>query len=82
MGVQTLRNVSISRNSNGHLLVLRDTTVIWSGMLLVLTTCIVHADMTLTRFKIMIKVTELLRFQKLPKTALSFISALPAARSF
>jgi len=34
--VQTLPNVDISRNSNGHTLVLRDATVTWLGMLVVL----------------------------------------------
>ena len=42
-------------------------------------TCIVHADVTLTQSKV--KAMELLKFQKLLKTALGFISALPAARS-
>jgi len=44
-------------------------------------TGIVHANMTLTPSNV--RVTELLKFQKLPKTALglTFISALPAARS-
>ena len=42
-------------------------------------TGIVHADMTLTPSKA--EVMELLKFQKLPKIALGFISALPAARS-
>jgi len=36
MTVQTSRNVDISRNSNGHILVLRNATVTWLGMLVVL----------------------------------------------
>ena len=31
-----LRNVDISRNSNGHISVLREATVTWLGMLVVL----------------------------------------------
>jgi len=34
--VQTSQNVDISRNSNGHISVLRDTTVTWLGVLVVL----------------------------------------------
>ena len=34
--VQTLQNVDISRNSNGHISVMREATVRWLGMLLVL----------------------------------------------
>ena len=41
----------------------------------------VHADVTLTRSKVKVKVTELPKFQKMAKAALDFISALPAARS-
>jgi len=44
-------------------------------------TGIVHADMILTPCRVKVKVTELLNFQKLPKTALSFISAVPVAIS-
>jgi len=40
-------------------------------------TGIVHADVTLAPSK----VTELLKFQKLPKTALGFVSGLRATRS-
>jgi len=36
MAVQTSRNVDISRNSNGHISVLREATVTWSGTLVVL----------------------------------------------
>jgi len=35
-GVQTSQNVNISRNSNGHVSVVRDSTVRWLGMLVVL----------------------------------------------
>jgi len=34
--VQTLRNVDISQNSNGHISVLHDTRVTWLGKLLAL----------------------------------------------
>jgi len=34
--VQTSSNVDISRNSNGHISVVRDATVTWLGMLVVL----------------------------------------------
>jgi len=34
--VQTSSNVDISRNSNGHISVLRDATVTWLGKLVVL----------------------------------------------
>ena len=33
-------------------------------------TCIVHADVTLARSKVKVKVTGLLNFRKLPKVAL------------
>jgi len=36
MTVQTSRNVDISLNSSGHISVLRDTTVRWLGVLVVL----------------------------------------------
>jgi len=34
--VQTSPNMDISRNSNGHILVVRDATVTWLGTLVVL----------------------------------------------
>jgi len=51
---------------NGHISVVRETTVTWLDMLVV-DTGIVHGDMTLTRFKVKIEVTGLLNFRKLPK---------------
>jgi len=36
MRVQTLSNVDISRNSNGHISVVHDVTITWLGKLLVL----------------------------------------------
>jgi len=35
MGVQTSCDVDISRNSNGHISVLHEATVTWSGTLVV-----------------------------------------------
>jgi len=58
---QTLQNVDISRNSNGYISVVREASqmVVHAGS----PTSIVHADMTLTRFKV--KVTGHLIFRKL-----------------
>jgi len=63
--VQTSRNVDISRHSNVHISVVRHASVrlLGAGS----TTGTVHADMTLTRSKVKIKVTGLLNFRKLAK---------------
>jgi len=54
-------NVDISRNSNGHISVLRDVTVTWLGTLVVQVLCM------LTRSKVKVKVTGLLNFRQLAK---------------
>jgi len=59
--LQTLRNVDITRISNGHISVLRVATVTWSGTLVAVH---VQADVTLDRSKVKVKVTGLLKFQK------------------
>jgi len=40
-----LPNVHISLNSNGHISVLRDATVTWLGMLVVLHVCVCWCDL-------------------------------------
>ena len=43
--VQTSSNVNISRNSNGYISVMRDATVTWLGLLLVIHTyCVCLSD--------------------------------------
>jgi len=70
MRVQTSSNVDISRNSNGHISVLRDATATWLGKLVVIYTLYtVYVDVTLTRSKVKVKVTEHLNFRQLPITA-------------
>ena len=65
--VQNSPNVHISRNSNGHISVLRDATVTFghAGS----PTRTVYVDMTLTRSMMKVKVTEYLNFRQLPITA-------------
>ena len=63
MRVQTLRNVDMSRNSNGHISVVRDASHVLGHA------CTVYVDVTLTRSKVKVKVTEHLNFRQLPITA-------------
>jgi len=55
--VQTSRNVDISQNSNGHISVVRDATLRWLGMLVVLQVlCMLNADVTVSRSKVKMNV--------------------------
>ena len=59
MKVQTSPNVDLSRNSNGHISVMRDATVRWLGMLVVLQVlCMLNADVTLSRSKVKMNVMD------------------------
>jgi len=60
-----LRNVDISRNSNGHISILREA-IVWyahAGR----PTGSVHADVTLTGSKVEVKVTGLLKLENCRK---------------
>ena len=73
MRVQTSRNVAISRNSNGHILVVRDAShmVVHAAS----PTRTVYVNITLSRSKV--KVMGLLNFRQLAKSCM--LAAMTAA---
>ena len=75
-GVQTSRNVDISRHSNGH--IFRYWVMLQShGWDAGSPTYTAYVDMTLTRSKVMVKVTGLLNFRQLAKPCM--LAAMTAA---
>jgi len=71
----------VELKTDGRILVVREATVRWLGVL-VSTTGIVHADVTLTRSKVNVKVTELLNFPKLAKPCMLAAMTVSALRGF
>jgi len=63
--VQTLSDVDISLNSNGYISVVGDATVGHAAS----NTHTVYIDVTVTRSKVTVKVTEHLNVRQLPITA-------------
>jgi len=79
MRVQTSPNVDISRNSNGHISVLRDATVTLSVGHAGSPTCTVYVDVRcdLDLIQIKVKVTGLLNFRQLAMPCM--LAAMTAA---
>jgi len=75
-----LHGMSISWNSNGHISILREAALTWSGMLVILHVLCMLIWMILTWSKVKVKVIDLLKFRKLHFST-STSSAILAWRS-